>query len=53
MARTTGPLNRMKAKRISPTNDACGVKVWSNPHEFDMSDAHASDQAVKEALYAR
>jgi len=43
----------MKAKRISSMNEACGAKVWSNSRKFDVSDAHVSYRAAKEALYAR
>ncbi|KVL39801.1 hypothetical protein [Burkholderia sp. MSMB1835] len=43
----------MKAKRIGAMNEACGVTVWSNPRDLDLSDAHASYQAAKEELYPR
>lgn len=43
----------MKAKRIGAMNEACGAKVWSNPRGLDVSDAHATYQAAKEALYPR
>ncbi|VWC26013.1 hypothetical protein BPS26883_06132 [Burkholderia pseudomultivorans] len=43
----------MKAKRIGAMNEACGANVWSNPRGLDLSDAHASYQAAKEALYPR
>ncbi|AOJ20198.1 hypothetical protein WJ11_07955 [Burkholderia cenocepacia] len=37
----------MKAKKV------CGEEVWSNPRGLDLSDAHASYKATKEALYPR
>lgn len=43
----------MKAKRIGAMNRECGANVWSNPRGLDLSDAHASYQAAKEALYPR
>ncbi|RQR68978.1 hypothetical protein DIE11_34170 [Burkholderia sp. Bp9012] len=43
----------MKAKRIGAMNEACRAKVWSNPRGLDLSDAHASYQAAKVALYPR
>lgn len=43
----------MKAKQIGAMNEACGAKVWSNPRGPNLSDAHASYQATKEALYPR
>ncbi|MET3632989.1 hypothetical protein E2P84_19665 [Burkholderia cepacia] len=41
----------MKAKRIGAMSEACGANVWSNPRGLDLSDAHASYQAAKAALY--
>ena len=43
----------MKAKRISAMNETCRAKVWSNPRRLGLSDAHASYQAAKVALYPR
>lgn len=43
----------MKAKRIGAMNKACGVRVWSNPRDLELSDTHASYQAAKESLYPR
>ncbi|MGU7780515.1 hypothetical protein [Burkholderia sp. PU8-34] len=43
----------MKGKRIGAMNETCGAKVWSNPRGLDVSEAHATYQAAKEALYPR
>lgn len=34
-------------------NEVCGAKVWSNPRELNLSDAHANYQGAKEELYPR
>ncbi|WP_185715908.1 hypothetical protein [Burkholderia sp. Bp9004] len=43
----------MKAKRIGAMNEACRATVWGNPRGLELSDAHATYQAAKGALYPR